>query len=78
MFFMLSVPSGAAKTSLTKYPATSNAPIAIAATIITWLLPAELKTTSAAPEAISVWDTFSPWFFFLRDTLDTDMTNKYV
>jgi hypothetical protein len=25
-----------------------------------------------------VWDTFSPWFFFLRDTLDTDMTNKYV
>jgi hypothetical protein len=52
--------------------------MAIAATIITWLLPVELKTTSAAPEAISVWDTFSPWFFFLRDTLDTDMTNKYV
>jgi hypothetical protein len=52
--------------------------MAIAATIITWLLPVELKTTSAAPEAISVWDTFSPWFFFLRDTLDTDMANKYT
>ena len=74
---MLSVPSGAAKTSLTKYAATTRAAIAIAATIITWLRPDELRAISA-PEAISVWDTFSPWFFFLRDTLDTDMTNKYV
>jgi hypothetical protein len=51
--------------------------MAIAATIITWLRPVELRAISA-PEAISVWDTFSPWFFFLRDTLDTDMTDKYV